>query len=235
MPYRRLPNTDISRIRALRTAIEKASVTDFKEVALKAKTLSDARSIVNNFERLTMRYQVTFDTQVKANIAFQAKVKTARLYISHFIQVLYMSVIRLDIKKEQLEYYKLHKLDMILPDLNSNDQILKWGKNIIEGEQKRISMGGVPIYNPGIAKVKVMYTQFKEAYQTQIIHQKATNRVQDEVSEARGEVDNIIVNIWDEVEKYNSSFSPTKRMEKNKEYGIIYYYRKGEAIENEND
>lgn len=235
MPYRRLPNTDISRIKALNTAIGKSSDIDFKDLAVSAKTLSDAKSIVRKFEQLILRYQQTFDTQVKANIVFQSKVKTARLYVSHFIQVLYMSVLRSEIKSSQLKLYKLHNLDLTLPDLSTNDLLLEWGKNIIEGEQQRISQGGVPIYNPGIAKVNVMLSQFREGYQTQKIHQKATNRVQEEVSKYRDEVDRIIVDIWDDVERYNSTLEQHHRVRKNKEYGIIYYYRKGETIENGDD
>lgn len=235
MPYRRLPNTDISRIKALKTAIEKSSSIDFKNVALNTKTLADARTIVEKFERLTLKYQRTFDTQVKANISFQAKVKSARLYISHFVQVLNMCVIRSEIKTNQLELYGLQELDLILPDLSSNDMMLEWGEKIINGERERILQGGVPIYNPSIAKVNVMFSQFKEGYKTQKIHQNATNRIQEEISDFREVVDKVILNIWDEVEEYNSSFEQNKRIDKNKEYGIIYYYRKGETIANEND
>ena len=167
MPYRRLPNTDLSRIKALKTAIEKAGSTDFQHVAISMRTLSRARSAVSKFERLCLKYQQTLDTQVKANIAFQNRVKNARMYISHFIQVLYMCVMRAEIKPELLELYGLQKRSLILPDLSSNEQLLQWGQQIIAGENRRIAQGGVPIYNPGIAKVKVMYTLFKEGYQTQ--------------------------------------------------------------------
>lgn len=231
MPYRRLPNTDLSRIKALKTAVEKASNIDYQDVAISMKTLSNAKRVVAKFERLCIRYQQTFDTQVKANIAFQSKVKNARMYISHFIQVLYMSVTRAEIKSEHLELYGLQDLNLIVPDLTSNDQLLQWGEKIINGEKKRISQGGVPIYNPGIAKVNVMYTLFKESYQTQQIHQKATNRVLKEVSEYRSEVDSVIFDIWEEVEKFNAELPQNERLDRNREYGLIYYYRKGEVIE----
>lgn len=231
MPYRRLPNTDLSRIKALRTAIHKASNIDFQDVAISMKTLSDAKKVVDKFERLCNKYQQTFDIQVKANIAFQSKVKNARMYISHFIQVLYMSVTRAEIKSEHLELYGLQDLNLVVPDLSSNEQLLNWGQKIIDGENQRVAQGGVPIYNPSIAKVKVMYVLFKESYQTQQIHQKATNRVLNEVAEYRSGVDSVIYNIWEEVEKFNEDFPAKERLEKNREYGLIYYYRKGEIVE----
>lgn len=231
MPYRRLPNTDISRIKALKTAIEKATNIDFQDVAITMKTLSDAKGVVDKFERLCNKYQQNFDTQVKANIAFQNKVKNAKIYLSHFIQVLYMSVARAEIKQEHLALYGLQDANMIVPDLLTNEQILDWGKKIIEGENSRVSQGGVPIYNPGIAKVKVMYTLFKEGYQTQQLHQKATTRVLNEVSAYRTEVDSVIYDIWEQVEKFNIDYPPKERFEKNREYGLIYYYRKGEVVE----
>ena len=70
MPYRRLPNTDITRIKSLKTATEKASSSDFQEVAISMKNLSDARVMLQKFERLCQKYQQAFDTQVKANIIF---------------------------------------------------------------------------------------------------------------------------------------------------------------------
>lgn len=231
MPYRRLPNTDLSRIKALKTAIDKASGMDFQEVAVSMKTLANARAVVDKFERLCNKYQQTLDTQVKANIAFQSKVKNARMYISHFIQVLYMSVMRSEIKSEHLELYGLQSSNFIVPDLSSNEQLLQWGQKIINGEKKRVVQGGVPIYNPSIAKVNVMYVLFKENYQTQQIHQKVTARTLNDVSQFRGEVDRVIFDIWEEVEKFNAELPVNERLDKNREYGLVYYYRKGETIE----
>ena len=194
------------------------------------KTLSRARSAVEKFERLSLKYQQTLDTQVKANIAFQSKAKNARMYISHFIQVLYMSVMRAEIKPEHLELYGLQDANLIVPDLSSNEQLLQWGQRIIAGENKRVARGGVPIYNPGIAKVNVMYVLFKEGYQTQQIHQKATARTLDDVAGYRSEVDSVIFDIWEEVERFNAEQPANERLDKNREYGLIYYYRKGETI-----
>ena len=231
MPYRRLPNTDAARIKALKTAIEKCSDTDFNDVVVSMNTLYRAKSVVGKFERKYKTYQQTFETQIKANKTFQQQIKNARMYLSHFVQVLYLSVIRNEIKPNNLVLYGLEKSEMLVPDISSNETLLEWGQKIISGEEIRISQGGVPIYNPTIAKVKVMYSIFKDGYQTQQIHQKATTRTQEEVVNFRAEVDEIILDLWDQVEEANNNLPSKKKINENKEYGIVYYYRKGETIE----
>lgn len=231
MPYRRLPNTDTARVKALKTAIEKSEKTDFQELLVSHTILEEAKKIVAHFEHLCKRYHQLHETQVKANKNFLAKVRNARMYISHFIQVLYMCVLRSEIKEEQLKVYGLQEAGMTVPELTAHEQILEWGEKIINGENQRVSTGGVPIYNPSIAKVNVMYTLFKDGYQTQKLHQKATARMLSEVAEYREVVDKIIHDIWEEVEKKNARFPSEKRFAKNREYGIIYYYRKGEMAE----
>ncbi len=228
MPYRRLPNTDIARIRALRKAIEKTINTGFQDLAVSLSVIERARNAVGLFDKLRSQYQQTFDIQVTANKTFQKKVKSARMYISHFIQVLYMSVIRAEIKQDSLEMYGLQDMDFIVPDLSSNEQILEWGSKIIDGENARIAKGGVPISNPRITKVNVMFSIFKKSYQTQQQYKNATDRVVNEISEYRKKVDEIILQIWDEVEKFNSKYPLNQRLDYNKEYGIIYYNRKSE-------
>lgn len=231
MPYRRLPNTDSARIRALKSAVDKAADTDFQELLFSTGTLDEAKSVLTHFEHLSARYLQLYDTQVKAGKSFAGKTKNARMYISHFIQVLYMCVMRSEIKEEQLALYGLEKANMVVPDLTSNEQLFEWGQKIIDGEHQRTSQGGVPVYNPSIAKVKVMFILFKEGYQNQRLHQKATSRVLQEVAAYREKVDKIIFEIWEEVEKHNNNLSSEKRLARNREYGIVYYYRKGEIAE----
>lgn len=228
MPYRRLPNTDTARIKALKIAIEKAEKTDFHELQISTKVLCAAKRALVHFEGLCMRYHQLQEIQVKANKSFLGKSKNARMYISHFVQVLYMSILRDEIKEKHLEFYGLENANMIVPDLSSNEELMEWGQKIIDGESKRVSQGGVPIYNPSIAKVRVMHSLFKEGYQTQKLHQKGTQRVIDEVAKYREIVDKVIFDIWEEVEKSNNSFPNEKRFERNREYGVVYYYRKGE-------
>lgn len=211
--------------------MEKAADTDFQQLSFSTGTLEEAKSVLTHFEYLSARYQQLYETQVKAGKSFAKRTRNARIYISHFIQVLYMCVMRSEIKEGQLALYGLEKAGMVVPDLTSNEQLLEWGQKIIDGENRRTSQNGVPIYNPSIAKVKVMFTLFKEGYQTQKLHRKATSRVLQEVADYRERVDKIILEIWEEVEKHNSGLPPEKRLAQNRAYGIIYYYRKGEVAE----
>ena len=231
MPYRRLPNTDAARIKALKAAIDKSNNMDYNDVVVSMNTLYKAKNIVSKFEKMYKANQQTFEIQIKANKFFQEQIKNARLYISHFVQVLYLAVIRNEIKPEYLTLYGLENSEMLLPDISTNELLLEWGKKIISGEEKRIAGGGVPIYNPTIAKVKAMYSIFKDGYTTQQIHQKATIRTQAEVVSYRTEVDEIILALWNQVEAANIDLPPKQKIDENKEYGVVYYYRKGEKVE----
>ena len=115
-----------------------------------------------------------------------------------------------------------------MPDLSTEPALLHWGKCIIDGENERIRNGGLPIYNPAIAKVKVHYEVFKEYKSTQKIHQNSTSRQWEELVNLRTKGDEIILDIWNQVEMRFKELDPYDRLQKCREYGIVYYYRKGE-------
>lgn len=229
MPYRRLPNTDQARLRALRAAIEQADkVNNFGDQIVAFKTILEAKSYLTIFEKQLIQYQQTLENQVSANKKYQQIVHNARLYISHFIQVFNLSVIRGDIKKEHKLFYQLDPVIHTVPDLSTESALLHWGKCIIDGENERLRNGGLPIYNPTIAKVKVHYEVFKEYKSTQKLHQNSTTRSWEDLVNLRAKGDDIILDIWNQVEAKFKDERPYSRLIKCQSYGLIYYYRKGE-------
>lgn len=228
MPYRRLPNTDQARLTALRTAIERASEADFSDQVLSYRTRNDAQRFLTLFESKVEQYHQNFQTKVSANKQYRHIVQNARMYISHFIQVLNLAVIRGDIRKEQKELYHLDPDSHIVPDLSSEEDLLVWGKNIIEGEQQRVQQGGFPIYNPTISKVQVFYDIFKDKQITQNMHRKIANRAFEDVEELRKQADELILDIWNQVEEHYRNKLPYDKLCHCKNYGIVYYYRAGE-------
>lgn len=230
MPYRRLPNTDNARIRALRTAIEKNNSL-FGQDVIKLD-IRKMEAMLRNFETAQTHYRESLQTQAAANRKFQRLIKNARLYISHFIQVLNFSVIRNEIKKELKELYNLAPDSTTVPDLTSNDSLLYWGENIIKGEQTRLMQGGTPIYNPTIARVNVAFSQFKDAYFAQKTYQNTTVRQLEALSQQRSDIDDTLCTLWNQIEEAFVGFSSKERIGRCKEFGIVYYLRKGEK-ENE--
>lgn len=230
MPYRRLPNTDQARIRALKTAVGKGDASgDVRDLPLSLHTLSEARSYLRKFETAQSYYMYCFENQSNASRKHQVNVKQARLYISHFIQVLNMAVVRGEIKETQKKLYGLSANDCSLPDLNSEAAMAEWGQKVIEGERKRTSQGGIPIYNPTVAKVKVHYDVFLDGYERQRGLQALTTRSLEQLASMRARADELILAIWNQVEaKFENVFPNEIRLEKCRDYGLIYYYRTGE-------
>ncbi len=228
MPYRRLPTTDQARLHALQRAVEKASDADFTEQVITYKTLTEAQKFLMIFENQVSQYHSNFETKVSANKRYRHVVGNARMYISHFIQVLNMAVIRGEIKKDQKALYGLDTNHHTVPDLTTDQDLLEWGQKIIKGEEERIRQGGFPIYNPGITKVKVHYDIFREQQGYQDMHRKNADRVYEDLGELRRKADEIILDIWNTVEDYYRDRLPYARLMACKAYGLIYYYRKGE-------
>lgn len=229
MPYRRLPNTDQARIRALKAAIEKADAYDNPYgIPFSFKALGAARNFLPRFEAAHLFYMECFDRQAAAGKKHQAHVKMARLYLSHFIQVLNLAVIRSEIRLSNKQYYGLDAQNT-LPDLSSEQALVEWGRKVIEGENRRVSQGGIPIYNPTIAKVKVHYDIFAEGYERQKSFQLATARALEALASMRQEADALILDIWNQVEeKFGQVVPNEKRLELCRLYGLVYYYRTGE-------
>ena len=231
MPYRRLPNTDQARIRAMKMALGKADSYDNPYgLPFSFKTVGAVRNFLPRFDAAHAFYTECFERQAKAGRKHQTHVKMARLYLSHFIQVLNLAVIRSEIRVAHKSYYGLDD-QHALPDLSGEQSLLEWGSKIVDGENRRISQGGIPIYNPTIAKVKVHYDIFADSYERQRELQTATTRSLEAVSAMRREADALILDLWNQIEENFSGIEPAdKRLDLCRSYGVVYYYRTSEKV-----
>lgn len=228
MPYRRLPNTDQARLRAMRASLEKGSIVPINKLAFSQQSLEQLQMFYPKFSSAIKQLQASKENQFKKAKDYGEIVKKAKLYISHFLQVLNFGIMREEIKPEVREYYGMNINSKAIPPLNLESHILKWGEKVIEGEQKRTMHGGSAIYNPSIALVKVHFEEFKDAYRYQKMLQNITNRASEKVSEMRDQADSLIQQIWNEVEETFINYSEEIKRRESSEYGVVYVFRSSE-------
>jgi hypothetical protein len=232
MPYRRLPNTDASRLRAMRKALEKGKELPPHKLAYSSRTIMKLEKFLPEFAQSLQLYRDTMSVQNRKNREYYETVKKAKIYLTHFIRVMNMAISRGELPAETRAFYGLATDESTVPLLNSENELLTWGRRIIEGEEFRIRKGGSPITNPTIAVVKVRFGTFLDT----LNHHKTLIQKGHEQTEKftamRMEADDIILHLWNEVEdKYNNS-PDELRKEQCEEYGLVYFYRKNEIEKN---
>jgi len=232
MPYRRLPNTDAARIRAMREALKKGKELPPFKLAYSSSSYVRLQAFLPSFENIYQLQRQSMANQVNSNKSYQEIVKKARIYINHFLKVMNLAMQRGDLRKDTPEFFGLINGNSTFPTLSSEKDVIKWGKCIIEGEANRLRSGRTPITNPTIAVVKVHFEKFMDAWQFQKTLHKRTSDYSAQMAEMRKEADEIIVTIWNEVEETFSSISEeSKRLEAEK-YGLVYVFRKSELEKN---
>ena len=227
MPYRRLPKTDQARIRALQSAVESSVENGVFTNVLTHNTYHRAKDFLQRFSAEVGVYKRCVKEQAskRGNVEYEAALKKARMYVSHFIQVLSMAIMRGEIARSKRPYYGLPENEDTIPNLFSESAVLEWGLKIIEGERRRQGEGGVPIYNPTMGRVSVVFELFKEMYDRQQMLQERTNESLRNISDMRFEADEIIFEAWGEIEKAFASLQGVARIKKCASYGVIYYER----------
>jgi hypothetical protein len=70
---------------------------------------------------------------------------------------------------------------------------------------------------------------FKEDYTNHQLHKRTHNRVFEDTETLRKQADEIILDMWDQIEAFYKDELPYAKLQKCQAYGMIYYYRTGEA------
>jgi hypothetical protein len=228
MPYRRLPNTDTARIKAMRTALEKGKELPPNKLAFSSKTIVRLQKFLPQFDHNFQLYRQALASQNKKSKDYNEILRKARIYLTHFIRVMNMAIFRGELPAETRAYFGLATDESTVPSLNTENELMSWGRRIIDGEAFRIKKGGSPITNPTIAVVKVRFENFIEAWN---YHNTLTKRTSDYIeknNKLRKEADEIILQLWNEVENTHNSFPEESRKILSEEYGLVYFYRKDE-------
>jgi len=226
MPYRRLPTTDKARMRALEAAIQKAAFKNGK-VAISAKSIEELQSVKSKFENLLSHYELNIQIQSEKNHVYKAAMDKARMYVAHFIQVLYLTSERGEINGG-IKYYGLEEFEGKVPPLNTEEEIFFWGNKVVEGEQKRIQNGGSAIYNPSIAMVRIKIEEFKDIAVFQQTLKRNTTRTYNAMQDLRKTTNDFISQLWTEIEEGIHLDVPKHKRQVAQEYGIVYIFRKKE-------
>ncbi len=228
MPYRRLPNTDASRIKALNTALEKGeSLPPFK-LSYSQQCLYKLQTFVPSYKQALRIQKQSFEQQVKKSNHYKEALQKARLYISHFIQVVNLAITRGELPPSTRKYYSLPADFSTVPSLKTEKEVIEIGKLLIKGETERISKGLTSITNPTIAVVKVWYEQFTDAYNYQKTLQNNNKLRLEKLVQLRSEANNLILMVWNEVEEHYKDLPEDMKREKASEYGLVYIFRKSE-------
>jgi hypothetical protein len=235
MPYRRLPNTDQARLRALETARKKAIGLSPFDIPFSQKWFLELKTFLPQFQQAVDQYNGSKNRQSQVGKVLSEQFKMARLYVSHYIQVFNFCVQRNELNSSVRKYLGLSDDDKSVPELGTEQQLITWGDRVIKGEEQRMLLGGTRIYNPSIAVVRVKYEQFLESYNSHKSLLVTTQKLHEKVVAMREHADLLIVNVWNEIEeKYKDLAADTKR-EKCADFGIVYFQRRHEKEESQSN
>jgi len=227
MPYRRLPTTDKARLRALEAAQKKATQKNSDKHILTNVLIEELLNVKTKFENTLIQYELDIKIQSERNTDYKTAMEFARMYISHFIQVLFLTSERGEINGG-IKYYELKDSNGKVPSLNTEEEILFWGNKVIEGEQKRIQHGGSAIYNPSIAMVKIKVEEFNDAAIFQKNLRRNTSRSFDKMREVRKTTNEFIGRMWTQIEENILEEDDKLKRQLAQDYGLVYVFRRKE-------
>ena len=228
MPYRRLPNTDLARIRAFNAAIQKGNELHPSKLAFSQSLYNRIRAFLPTFEMTVSTQKDKTKQYIDKNKHFQELTKKARLYLSHFTQVVNMAILRGELKNTIREFYEMSPDDSKVPQINTEQNLIIWGRKIIRGEEKRLATGATPITNPTIALVKVHFDSFVVEYQRQQNIKISLSQHKTKLDKLRNQADEIILDLWNQIENSFKNLNTEQMRTECTNYGVKYVYRKNE-------
>jgi hypothetical protein len=231
MPFRKLPNTDGGRFGSLRVTFNKTATTPPEQLAISEELRTRLNTFYPKFKKeIDERGEALSMQSGATNARYEAEAK-CRLFVSHFIHVFNLGVARGVYPVQDRGYYQLDVSQESVPNLNGEENLCKYAEAILAGDIKRVANGGVPMTNPSKDDVKLVFDDYQARLNEQSAKKDNFDKEQKDVDALRSEADELIRDIWDEIEfKFRKDDAAAMRR-KAREYGVVYVARPGEPEE----
>lgn len=229
MPRIYRPQTDFERLEALEAAKVKADVTAPADLAFSADTLTRLNTFLPSFRTEMQQVGSALSAQNAATVIANAAKANTKMFISHFFQVFNLGIQRGVYTADQRAHFNLDVNSADVPRLLTEQEIATWGQRIITGDAGRVTAGGAPMSNPTAAQVAAAHTTYINAQGDQSTKKDAYDHEQEDVEALRVDADDLIADIWDEVEFTFRKETAGSKRRKAREYGVRYKPNPGEA------
>lgn len=154
--------------------------------------------------------------------------------VSHFIQVLNMGVSRGLFTPKDRKMYGLEEKSSSLPRLIAIGEVCNWAERLFFGEQNRLKKEGtVPMTNPSAKEVESALVIFNKLECSQSVAKDHLLKEQQDIMDMEPEIDELIRDIWDEVEFHYRKLPAARKRHYARQWGVVYVSRTGEVEKEE--
>jgi hypothetical protein len=232
MPYRSLPDSDNTRSKAISAALDKSANTTGATHLISPATAAALLAFHPRWDQETTERADALGRQTSSTATLDTFGTRLRLHVSHFIQVFQFGVARGIYSPSGRAVYELSVNEETVPNLATEADLLQWADRIVKGDPRRVSQfGESAMANPAAADVASALAAYKGQLVLQSAAKDALEGEQSDVNHLRPAADQLIRDIWDEVEfALRQHDAPTLRR-RAREWGVFYALRPGEPEE----
>lgn len=230
MPKRLLPNSNISRYRALKAMNDRKAVTAPADVPIIPATIARFDTFYPGYKTKYLAVQAALTSQS----GLTNQIKTAKIlagfFVADMIDALQNAIRRGTFDASVRGLYGLPVTEALRPEIITEQQVLDWGERVHDGETARIAAGGAPITFPSLAQVDAAVNAFKTLNLNQAAAKTTYDNAQEALAADNVEADKLILKMWNEMEAaFDEGNKPSVRR-KCREWGVVYVASAGEVL-----
>ena len=229
---RYLPRTISGRLKAIQKAKSKKDSGPPSGNFLTTATNDRLDAIVTAYTNAKIAIAVAKANQAAGKTTKEQARGIAYIYTRHFLMTIMMAVERkeTDYSKSVLAYYSLSTENPVLPDMNSDGDLIFVAENTFTGDNLRTGAGGPALPMPTVLQVETFKNDFKTASQAFNNMREETDNKEEALAALNPEADAVIKKVWDEVETfYNEEEAESKRANA-RLWGTIYIRTDGDKV-----
>ncbi len=232
MPFRQLPATDATRSQALASGLKKSSAVTGTARLISADTAARLVSFAPTWEKEVTERADALGRQTSVTTTLNLAGDKLRTTVSHFIQVYQFGVARGIFSPSGRAVYDLSVNEETVPPLASEGDLLLWADRVIKGDARRVANFSEPaMAMPSAAEVTTALAAYNTELTLQTAAKDSLESEQSDVNQLRPEADQLIRDVWDEVEFALRQMEPSTLRRRAREWGVFYALRPGEPEE----
>jgi hypothetical protein len=232
MPSRLLPRTEAERLDALSGVWRKLASSSVQERALlRPGTQTRLKRVLPRFRRAVRTRQDLRGSQTEGTAAVDQTKEELRIYLAHFLQALNHCIQRgKGFRAGDRTYYGLHASQETLPRMRTLGEIIRVATDVVTGEAERIAAGGPPITLPSATEIAELLEQLQSQLKGRKQILLKTEPRSHAVIGMREEVDDLIRDVWDELDfAFRKEPAPSKRR-RLREWGVAFESRPARRV-----